>query len=369
MPVNRRESNDLNKPDDLARRQEAATAFYGPLRHHSAPHVRVGWESEHAHRLRLAAAIQQIGPLSGHATILDGGCGEGALLPMLRDAGFEGHYRGEDVLSWMVDGARGRHASDPDAEFVVFDSFDCAGPSADVVICSGALNTVIAGDAPDDVFEVALKALWSRTRQVLCLDVAIADRHPPGAQLAAVDPGAGFALARGLCRSVIWREDRIFGEVQIVMWRDRAASLQAIASGTTPLERADLLLQARESEAVKRLLADDRSDEARLLRAIADAQLGRLRDAETHLRTLVSGGHQRARAGLHLAALLRGTRRGREAETLLASVASGESREADEARLMLVEMMADREPQAAASWAAAISDDFIAREARKHLDA
>lgn len=359
----------MDPQQDFQLRRESAASFYGPFKHHQAEHVRVGWESPHAHRLRLSAAVHAIGNPGSYGTVLDAGCGEGTLLTLLRDAGFEGFYRGEDVLDWMVQAARQRHQDDPECVFEEADAFDVAGPSADVVICSGALNTVLAGSDPDATFEEALVALWERTRQVLSLDVAIVDRHAPGAQLAAVDAERAFKLARKLSRACIWREDRVFGEAQLVLWRDRATSVRALGSGLTLVQQADLMLQAREAEAVKQLLADERTDEGRLLRAIADAQLGRLRDAEHMLRRLVAGGDQRTRAGLHLAALLRATRRVREAESLLSDLAVGSQREADEARLMLVEMMVDREPAAAASWAAAISDDFIAREARKRLDA
>lgn len=372
----------MNDDEKFAFRQAQAAAFYEPLKAQANSSGRVGWESEHAHRVRLAAAVAALGlptrsaePITAEAstpgqqalgmelqTLLDAGCGEGELLAMLRGRGFNGHYRGEDALPWMVEAAQRSHRQDMDAEFLCADAFDPKGPSADAVVCLGALNTVIDGASPDDTFAETLEALWNRCRVVTVVDFAISDRHPAGSRLATVDPGGALATARALSGCVVWREDGIFGEAQLVMWRDRARPLRRLGADLDPHSLADLLLQAREAEAVKKVLISTRDEQGRLLRAIADAQLGRLRDAERALSNLL-GSAVGPSATLHLAAIFRGTGRHREAETLLVKAAVGQDREADEARMMLATMLAPRDPAAAQGWAQAVVDPFIRREA------
>ena len=83
--------------DRSAARRLAAEAFYGPLQGQPDASRRVGWESPAAHALRLCALVEAVAPVATLASVLDVGCGEGALVPVLRAAGFTGRYRGEDV--------------------------------------------------------------------------------------------------------------------------------------------------------------------------------------------------------------------------------------------------------------------------------
>ncbi|MBL8788536.1 MAG: methyltransferase domain-containing protein, partial [Deltaproteobacteria bacterium] len=138
---------------DSERRARAALDFYGPLAEARDPARRVGWESAAIQRVRLEALARAIGPLDRRASVLDAGCGEGALLPILRRRGFTGTYRGEDLLAGPIAHAVGLATSDlvpghspampvlvpggpadPKATFAVADCF-AAGPVAAAVVC------------------------------------------------------------------------------------------------------------------------------------------------------------------------------------------------------------------------------------------
>ncbi|TNF26557.1 MAG: hypothetical protein EP329_20975, partial [Deltaproteobacteria bacterium] len=175
--------------DPSARRRAAARAFYGPLADADSAARRVGWEDDDAHRLRLAAIAHGAGALGEVSSLVDAGCGEGAILPVLRAHGFAGAYRGEDLLEHMVERARDAHAGDADASFAVGDLFD-AGPRAAVVVCSGALNTLSGAEDHDAEVAAALSTLWARAEERLVLDVAVADRHAAGAGIGRADLGA-----------------------------------------------------------------------------------------------------------------------------------------------------------------------------------
>jgi SAM-dependent methyltransferase len=68
------------------------------------PENRVGWRSRQNQELRFKA-ISDIADLKGKK-ILDLGCGLGCLYGFLKEKGWEGEYRGLDILDLMVKGSR-----------------------------------------------------------------------------------------------------------------------------------------------------------------------------------------------------------------------------------------------------------------------
>ncbi len=349
---------------DADRRRRAAHRFYAPLADAPSPARRVGWESDAAHRVRQAAILEALQPIDRLERLLDAGCGEAALLTPLLAAGFRGHYRGEDLFPAALDRARARW---PDRDLALADAF-APGPAAQAVVCSGALNTRADADDHDAEVHDALRALWARTTEVLVLDVAVRDRHAPGALLAAADLPALWTVARELAAVVTVREDVVPGEALLVLRRDRRPSLER-ALGDDVHARAELHLSAGEPEAARATLQGRVDPLALLLRARADLSLGRPRDAERALRDLQRSPAVAARAALHLAGLLTATRRAAEAERLLEGLAEGAGAEADEARAALVEVSLRRGDEArAARWAEAIADPFVAREVLGRLE-
>ena len=348
--------------DSLARRRRAALAFYGPLAAAPSPARRVGWEDDDAHRLRLSALVEALGPLAALPTLLDAGAGESALLPVLRRRGFTGAYRAEDVLPHMVDAARAAHAADPAAAFACADAFDPAGPRAAAVVCSGALNTRADSDDHDAEVALALDALWARAERVLVVDLAVADRHPPGAGLAPVDLARAWAHARSLAPVVAVREDVAPGEALLVLARSRRPALEArLPDPTDALARARLLLASGEPAEALALAAGREALDARMVAALAELALGQLGPAEAALRRLADTPHGPT-ARLHLAAVLWRTGRRRAAEALLRELAPA----SDDARAHLAELLAARGDHAEAlTVAAAIADPWMRREVER----
>lgn len=347
-------------------RSAAAEAFYAPLRESPSGARRVGWESEAAHLLRLRAIVEGLGDVSALDSVVDAGCGEGALVPELRRAGFAGRYLGEDILPAMVDVARDRPPSGGDAvcEFRVADSL-AGGADADAVVCSGLLNALGDQFGHDDAVVAALGALWDRARHVLVVDLAVRDRHPPSSVLTTATLSTVWAAARALTPVVTVREDVAPGEAMLVLRRDRAEALgRLLGHDGDPISRARIHLTAGEPDAAIAALAGDRSPDGAAWRGLAALAAGRPRDAEAVLAPAV---RESARARLHLAVVFLATRRRDRGLPLLVSLATDEGvsvEAADEARVLLArDATASGDPASATEWQDAIVDPFLAREA------
>lgn len=312
------------------RRAAAAAAFYTPLATANCPARRVGWSTEAGHLLRLRAIIDAVAgcePLAHVASILDAGCGEARLLDELRSVGWRGHYRGEDILPAMVTRAQAQHPKD---DIVNADAW-AGGPSAAVVVCSGALNTP-SGESDPEELRKALDGLWQRAKQALIFDIAVADRHR-GEGLNLADLETVWRLARELAPVVTVREDLIPGEALIIMQRDRRNVLKRLLPGAEgAVARAEIHLAANEPAAARLALAGSRAPRADIWRAAADAATGRVRDAELRLRRVAASEDE---ARLHLGMLLCSTRRHEEGNAHLRALIDEGGARSDEARLQL----------------------------------
>lgn len=354
-------------------RKQAAEAFYGALGGHGDAARRVGWESAEAHALRLWAMVEALAPVETLPSLIDVGCGEGALLPVLREAGFAGSYHGEDVREGAIGRAKAAHAGDPGARFAAVDSFGggAVGRAA-AVVCSGTLNTV-SGEGVDHDAEVcaALAAMWERAEEVLALDVAVADRHAEGVGIARVDLMRLWEAARALAPVVVVREDVIAGEALLVLSRGRARAFSRRRSGPEhAVARAKVLLSGGEAAAALAEVEGALTARAELVRGAALGALGRAQAALDALtRAAVAGEVEGDRAlvfeaKLAMAPCLWRLGARRAAETLLEGLAEA----SDEARAHLFELvMARRDVARAERVAATIEDPWVRRELERRL--
>ena len=333
-------------------------AFYEPLKAEPLEARRVGWESDGLHELRLRALVEAAGPTESAGRILDIGCGEGKLIALLRSSGFVGSYRGEDILPHMIERAASKQ---PDEEFVVVDSFADDLPTADILFCCGTLNTGSNAE-PSDYFRRALGALWKRTERSLVIDFAVADRHSAGSLLTTYDLLPCLDAARKLSRHVRLVEESVPGEAILVLHRTAEIGLERIPeTAHLGLTKADIHLQTQEPEAARRTLMGESGLRATLLRALADAQSGRVRDAEATLRQLA---RQSDEADLHLGILLMATRRQRDGLEHLESLRARGGQFADAARFQLLACRSYGTKLERRSVLDEIQDPWIRREAR-----
>lgn len=95
----------------------------------------VDWNSEESQRRRFTELLR-VTEGATQCSVLDYGCGYGALLDYLRSEGRPVRYTGYDIAPEMVACARGRHAGAPDAVFTA----DLPRAASDYVLASGIFN-------------------------------------------------------------------------------------------------------------------------------------------------------------------------------------------------------------------------------------
>jgi hypothetical protein len=345
--------------EGTSRRKRALDRFYGGLEQAKDGARRVGWESSAAHAMRLAAVAEGLGPLAEVRTLLDVGCGEAALLPVLRARGFAGRYRGEDLREAPLSRVSGLREGD---EVVVMDSFGGRAGRFDAVVCSGALNTDSGRPHAEEV-EAAIVAMWLRTERVLVFDLAIADRHAPGVGLAASEILRVLTLARRIAPVVSLREDVIPGEALFTLERSRALAFQR--RGLSDVVVAENLLLAGEAMACLEVLGAGQGGRAALIEGQARAAVGDLEAALACLEQAARDAELRVQSELAQASVLWRLGRRDACERLLERLAE----EDDEARAHLAELYRGRRDLARArAVAGRIVDPWMAREVLTRLE-
>jgi len=155
----------------------------------------VDWRDEASQGNRFAQLLRVVREVD--ASILDVGCGYGALLPFMRARGFTGHYRGIDIASEMIRAARTLHGMDAAAKFDIG-----AVPSdiADYAVASGIFNVRLTHDESSWRAYVldtiaAMDRLSLRGFAFNCL-TSYADEERKRPDLYYADPCAYFHLCR-----------------------------------------------------------------------------------------------------------------------------------------------------------------------------
>jgi SAM-dependent methyltransferase len=96
----------------------------------------VDWNSDEAQQLRFDQILNVIDTLEPFS-IIDYGCGYGALIPRLRESGLDFTYTGYDIVPRMLDHARERFGDSPQYRFV---GSEQELEPATYVVASGVLN-------------------------------------------------------------------------------------------------------------------------------------------------------------------------------------------------------------------------------------
>lgn len=90
--------------------------YYGDkLRQHGATPACVDWKDESSQILRFEQLLRVVYDPRG--SVIDFGCGFGALLGNMRGKGFVGDYPGIDIASDMIETAASKYATDRKARF------------------------------------------------------------------------------------------------------------------------------------------------------------------------------------------------------------------------------------------------------------
>lgn len=141
--------------------EESAAEYYDrKLRQHGATPAGVDWNSAASQQLRFEQLLK-VCPSTGPYSLLDYGCGYGALLGVLRERGLPARYWGYDVAASMIARAKELHGES-----------DCHGftadiaevPKVDITIASGIFN--VKQDAPADEWKAYILETLRRIASV-----------------------------------------------------------------------------------------------------------------------------------------------------------------------------------------------------------
>ena len=116
--------------------------YTGRLREHGASARGVDWNSEESQVLRFAQLVRVL-PESSAFSVVDFGCGYGALVGYLEGRGFEFDYQGFDISTEMVERARHDHGRGR------FTSDEAQLEPADFTLASGIFNVKLDTSAED----------------------------------------------------------------------------------------------------------------------------------------------------------------------------------------------------------------------------
>jgi SAM-dependent methyltransferase len=122
------------------------------LRAHGPGAAGVDWNSEESQALRFRELCRVL-PDARPFSLLDVGCGTGALVDYLERSGRTFAYWGCDAAGPMIEAARGLHGAKAPVHFVP--TLDDA-PSCDVVVASGIFNVRL--EASDEVWSTHMEA-------------------------------------------------------------------------------------------------------------------------------------------------------------------------------------------------------------------
>lgn len=103
----------------------------------------VDWNSDASQRLRFGQLLKVCGDPTARVSLIDYGCGYGALVETLVSRGWEFDYQGFDISRPMLEAARQRFARWGQARFV---DDETALERADVVVASGVFNVKLQAD-------------------------------------------------------------------------------------------------------------------------------------------------------------------------------------------------------------------------------
>lgn len=159
----------------------------------------VDWNSDDSQQLRFSQLLQVIGDERAEPTILDWGCGYGALAQRLLADGRPFRYVGFDVCTPMVEQARA-DVRDPRCTFT-----DCEDglPAVDYTVASGIFNVRLEASADAWKAHVSrtLARMAENSRRGFAFNMLTryADREKLRDYLYYADPGEYFRLCKERC--------------------------------------------------------------------------------------------------------------------------------------------------------------------------
>jgi ubiquinone/menaquinone biosynthesis C-methylase UbiE len=160
----------------------------------------VGADGRHAMAL---GCLVDVGIVSG-TTVLDVGCGLGALNEQLLSSGLECQYTGYDINPQLIEMARVRH---PDVSFEVRDILQEEFPAFDFVVSSSSFNLKLEHDDNYAFIERMLRTMHGHARRAVAVDLMTSYVDFKRPDVFYYEPEKVFSIAKGITKRVTVRHD------------------------------------------------------------------------------------------------------------------------------------------------------------------
>lgn len=174
-----------------------AAYYAGKLAAHGQTAQGVDWNSQESQQLRFAQLLRLLPESGALGTVLDYGCGYGALAQRLIEHGEDFRYIGFDVCTPMIEAAR---AAIDDRRCAFTEREDELPTTVDYTLASGIFNVRLdAGEERWETYvERTLATLAARSRRGFAFNMLTryADRERMRDHLYYADPGRCFRLCK-----------------------------------------------------------------------------------------------------------------------------------------------------------------------------
>ena len=214
MPPVRCATRTRMSVDQQISQQPAYLRPYSRAAHqHGAGFRALLWASRQTQELRFDAMLRLSDPKG--LRVLDLGCGCGDLLNFLhsREAS-PSHYVGIEGVAELADIARRNHPNILCADFVA-EPWRIRTADADIVYCSGALNTLDDGD-----FHSVLRTAFDATRRGVVFNFLSSPMLAGETFLRWRYRRDVLSFARSMSRTVDVVEDYLEGDCTVGLWKD-----------------------------------------------------------------------------------------------------------------------------------------------------
>jgi len=186
-----------NSKDTIGHIHKDVAQYYGEkLARHGATANGVDWKDEGSQELRFAQLARIIDPAATQS-IVDVGCGYGAMLGYLRRQGYLGRYTGTDLAPDMIAAAEKLHGADPKAAFLCTADVPAGH---DVVIASGIFNVRLGFAAADwqGYIEKSIQSFAQQAKQGFAFNclTSYSDKDRQRVDLFYADPCYFFDLCK-----------------------------------------------------------------------------------------------------------------------------------------------------------------------------
>lgn len=180
----------------------------------------LGWTKD-CQWVRFKAAFEGLRQ-EDFSSVLDIGCGFGDLLGYLRGTGWQGRYRGVDLVEELIQEGRRRYAEDTASEFLCADAGLIDGSQkSDMAVALGIFNHRLRQDNLE-YFRETLDTLWRVSSRVVVCDFlsTSSDEKLRREDLFYADPATIYRIASGYSRRLMIHHAYMPFEFQIKIWHD-----------------------------------------------------------------------------------------------------------------------------------------------------